>query len=69
MSKVAPPKYGLTLDDEIEVSRIGALEKPGNHITDYVVNRGVCKPTIVTVTFIADDQFCKRIDELYDPAT
>lgn len=62
MAKVIP--MHLTLDDEVSalVTRIGALEQPKNHIREYSVDRTSGAPTWVTVTFLADEQFCRPSD-------
>lgn len=59
MAKVIPAH--LTLDDEVSalVQRIGALPNPKNQIREYKVDRLGGDPAWVTVTFLADEQFCK----------
>ena len=61
MAKVVPGN--LQLDYEIEnlVSRIGADSNPRKYITKYSIDRDVNGPTIVTVQFIADEQFSKVV--------
>lgn len=51
----------MELDDEVSnlVKRIGNLRNPKNYISSYNVNRRFEGPTLVTVTFIADDEFSK----------
>ena len=59
MAKVVAMR--LTLDDEISalVTRIGALPQPKNHIVKYSVDRAQGQPSVVTVQFIADGEFCR----------
>lgn len=59
MAKVIVSK--LQIDDEVEglVQRIGAIPSPRNYITGYDIRRDVNGPTVVTVSFIADEEFSK----------
>ena len=49
----------IQLDDEVAelVKRIGVVDQPGNFIKDYTIARNYPGPTLVTVTFMADEQF------------
>lgn len=59
--KVAPLFDKLALDKEVTnlVTRVGALDNPGNFISRYTIERDPGGPTWITVKFIADDEFCK----------
>lgn len=51
----------VALDDEVAalVARIGASAQPKNFMRDYNVVRPSEGATWVTVTFLADDEFCR----------
>lgn len=58
----------LKLDYEVVelVHRISHYTAPTNYIRGYSIERNANGPTIVTVTFFADEQFSQHYDEVID---
>lgn len=64
MKKITGPVHAmgpLQLDSEVcaLVTRIGSLNRPGDHISKYEISREVGDVVRVTVVFIADELFSK----------
>ncbi len=60
MAKVIVDKLALDKEVTALVSRVGAMDNPGMYISKYSVAREPGAPTWVTVTFLADEEFCKE---------
>ena len=70
--KIVPEKLELDLDVSAFLSRVGTLNEPNDFVLSYNVERSNGLSTVITVVFIADDEFSKvkRTEAVPDePAT
>lgn len=64
MAKAVPSHLDLDLEVAALVSRIGRSERPKSYMQGYNVSRVGGEPTIVTVTFIADEKFSQPAEKV-----